>query len=56
MCMAPLAHIAGMPAEELLPWAGSASVALIAWRAWATTRLPDALCRLRRRRSRNRLP
>jgi hypothetical protein len=41
----PLAHISGIPAEELLPWASGASVALLAGRAWVAT----ALARVRRR-------
>jgi hypothetical protein len=33
----PLAHIGGMPAEELLPWASGVSVLLLAGRAWVAT-------------------
>ena len=43
--MTPFAHISGMPAEELLPWASGASVALLAGRAWVAT----VIARVRRR-------
>ena len=44
--MTPLAHIAGLPAEELLwPLAGGGGMALLAARAW----LSVAVARLRRR-------
>ncbi len=34
-----IAHIAGVPVEELLPSAGGAAAVLLAARAWMTVRL-----------------
>ena len=47
--MTPFAHISGVPAEELLPWASGASVALFAGRAWVATLARRAYHRVRAR-------
>ena len=37
--MIPLAHVAGMPVEEFLPWLAGPGTGLVVARAWISVRL-----------------